>query len=153
MAAYSQDITVNWGESDPFGLVYYPRELAWFNDVEHELFRQIGFPIDRMIRKDNTAFVMGEIKFRFIGPAAYGDRVRCSIALTRIGGSTLHWHCTAVNLRNGEQVTEGTATRVFAQIQEDGNLKSARVPDEIRNALASYGEESERPLLDSINVP
>jgi len=39
---YWREISVNWGESDPFGLVYYPRMLAWFNDTEHELFRTLG---------------------------------------------------------------------------------------------------------------
>lgn len=144
MSAYSQEITVNWGESDPFGLVYYPREVAWFNDVEHELFRQIGFPIDTMIKLNRTAFVMGEIQFRFVGPAAYGDRVRCSIALTDMRERTLHWHCTAVNLRTDEQITEGNATRVYAQIQDDGNLKSVPIPDSIRTALRRYGESDRR---------
>ena len=75
MAMYWKEITVNWGESDPFGLVYYPRIVAWFNDTEHELFRIIGYPIEQMIKNDRTTFVMGEIHFRFIGPAAYGDRI------------------------------------------------------------------------------
>ena len=74
-AMYWKEITVHWGESDPFGLVYYPRIVAWFNETEHEFFRTIGFPIDQMIRQDRTTFVMGEIHFRFIGPAAYGDRM------------------------------------------------------------------------------
>ncbi|SVC56434.1 uncharacterized protein METZ01_LOCUS309288, partial [marine metagenome] len=46
MAMYWREISVPWGESDPFGLVYYPRIVAWFNDTEHELFRTIGYPID-----------------------------------------------------------------------------------------------------------
>ena len=50
MAMYWKEITVNWGESDPFGLVYYPRIVAWFNDTEHELFRIIGYPIEQMIK-------------------------------------------------------------------------------------------------------
>ena len=70
-----------WGESDPFGLVYYPRMVAWFNDTEHELFRHIGYPIEKMIEKDKTTFVMGEIQFRFIGRGAYGDRVMTKISL------------------------------------------------------------------------
>jgi len=67
VSAYIQDLTVNWGESDPFGLVYYAREVAWFNEIEHELFRQIGHPINKMISEDRSAFVMGEIQFRFVG--------------------------------------------------------------------------------------
>src|SRR5713101_4199889 len=89
MAMYWKEITVNWGESDPFGLVYYPRIVAWFNDTEHELFRVIGYPIEQMIKNDRTTFVMGEIHFRFIGPAAYGDRIVNTITLAEVGARTL----------------------------------------------------------------
>ena len=137
MAKFSKEIHVNWGESDPFGLVYYPRELAWFNDLEHDLFRQIGYPVERMIKEGRTAFVMGQVHFRFVGPAAYGDKVRCTLALEEMRERTLHWRCTAVNLNTGKQVTEGDAVRVYAQIQEDGNLKSRPIPQDIRQALSA----------------
>ena len=55
---YWREITVAGGESDPFGLVYFPRMLAWFNDTEHELFRTLGHPIDKMIKEDRTTFVI-----------------------------------------------------------------------------------------------
>ena len=132
---FSKEIHVNWGESDPFGLVYYPRELAWFNDLEHDLLRRVGYPTERMIREGRRAFVMGEVHFRFVGPAAYGEKVRCSIALQELRERTIHWRCTALNLTTGAQVTEGRAVRVFAQIQEDGNLQSQPIPAEIRQAL------------------
>src|SRR5213594_405144 len=137
MAMYWKEITVNWGESDPFGLVYYPRIVAWFNDTEHELFRVIGYPIEQMIKNDRTTFVMGEIHFRFIGPAAYGDRVTLKISLAEIHERTLHWECSAKLTLTGAQVTEGKATRVYARINEDGTLKSAPIPEQMRRALTS----------------
>ena len=143
MSAYQQELTVNWGESDPFGLVYYAREVAWFNEIEHELFRQIGHPINRMITDDRSAFVMGEIQFRFVGPAAYGDRVQCTLTLLEIRQKTLHWHCEAVNLQTGQQITEGKATRVFAKILDDGNLESQVIPDEIRESLSQFKANGE----------
>lgn len=136
---YWKEISVNWGESDPFGLVYYPRILAWFNDTEHELFRTIGFPIESMIRKDRTTFVMGEVHFRFIGPAAYGDRVTTTVTLDEITEKTLHWNCKAKNTITGAQIAEGRATRIYAKIKEDGTLKSAPIPDDIRKALTESG--------------
>jgi len=142
MTMYWKEITVNWGESDPFGLVYYPRIVAWFNDTEHELFRTIGYPIDQMIKQDRTTFVMGEIHFRFIGPAAYGDRIMTTIKLTGIGERTLHWNCKAKIAATGAAVTEGTATRVYARIEEDGNLSSAVIPEDMRRALSDLGELS-----------
>ncbi len=138
MSAYVQELTVNWGESDPFGLVYYAREVAWFNEVEHELFRRIGHPINKMINEERSAFVMGEIQFRFVGPAAYGDRVQCTLTLIDIRDKTLHWQCDARNLDTGQQICEGTATRVYAKIEEDGNLKSKHIPDDIRSLLVQF---------------
>ncbi len=139
MAMYWKEITVNWGESDPFGLVYYPRIVAWFNDTEHELFRTIGHPIDEMIKRDRTTFVMGEIHFRFIGPAAYGDRVTTAVTLADLGERTLVWNCKAKNAVTAAPVTEGRATRIYARINQDGTLTSAPIPDTIRNALTEIG--------------
>jgi 4-hydroxybenzoyl-CoA thioesterase len=141
-AMYWKEITVHWGESDPFGLVYYPRIVAWFNETEHEFFRTIGFPIDVMIREDRTTFVMGEIHFRFIGPAAYGDRIATSVTLESMGERTLHWICKARNAVTGAPVTEGKATRVYARINEDGTLNSAVIPDKMRKALGDSGRLS-----------
>ena len=140
MAMYWREISVPWGESDPFGLVYYPRIVAWFNDTEHELFRTIGHPIDRMIRDDRTTFVMGEIHFRFIGPAAYGDRVMTKVSLEKLGERTLHWNCFATNVESGDLICEGKAVRVYARIKEDGNLESRPIPEFMRTVLKEIGQ-------------
>src|SRR5436189_543919 len=139
MAMYWREITVNWGESDPFGLVYYPRIVAWFNDTEHELFRIIGYPTEQMIKNNRTTFVMGEIHFRFIGPAAYGDRIITTINLAEVGERTLHWNCMAKNAVTGADVAEGKATRVYARINEDGTLSSQVIPVDMLTALKELG--------------
>lgn len=55
------------GDSEPFGLAYLPCMFAWFNDTEHQLFLDLGHPIEDMIAVDHTTFVMGELGFRFTG--------------------------------------------------------------------------------------
>ena len=137
MLVYTREITVEWGESDPFGLVYFPRMLAWFNDAEHEFFAQAGYPVKQMIEQDRTAFVMGRINFEFVGPAAYGDRIVTRLKLTDISNSTLTWDCTATRLQDGSLVTKGVATRVYAEIQESGDLKAIRIPNRIREMLGA----------------
>lgn len=138
MPSFSTEVTVTWGESDPFGLVYYPRILAWFNDAEHELFRRIGYPIDAMIRGERTTFVMGDVRFRFVGPAAYGDRVTNSLTLVHIGERTLTWECEARQSSSGAAVTRGRAVRVYAHIGDDGSLRSVPIPDTMRRALEPF---------------
>ena len=142
MIEYRRELTVPWGESDPFGLVYFPRMLSWFNDTEHDLLRSLGHGTEAMIERDRTAFVMGQINFRFIGPAAYGDRIETTIKVEKVTNSTVQWGCAAKRIPSGEPVTEGTATRIYAQIQADGTLKSAVIPDDIRRALTEGGEVS-----------
>lgn len=139
MIMYSRELTVAWGESDPFGLVYFPMMFTWFNETEHELLRALGFPTNKLIKESRRAFVMGDVHFRFIGPAAYGDKVRTTIQLHKITDSTIHWNCKAVQAASGDVICEGRAIRIYAEILEDGNLKSARIPDYIRDALAKPG--------------
>ena len=110
MIMYSRELTVAWGESDPFGLVYYPMMFTWFNETEHELLRGLGFGTKELIETNRTAFVMGDVHFRFIGPAAYGDRVRTTMKLVKLGGSTVHWDCKAVHSGDGAAITEGRLT-------------------------------------------
>ncbi len=141
MLVYYREITVEWGESDPFGLVYFPRMLAWFNDAEHEFFAQAGYPVKQMVEQDRTAFVMGRVNFEFVGPAAYGERIITRLELDEISNSTLTWNCLANRRSDEVLVTKGTATRVYAEIQEDGSLKAIRIPDKIRRLLGAPIEE------------
>lgn len=136
MISYSQDLTVAWGECDPFGLVYYPAMFTWFNETEHALLRRIGFGTRALIEADRTAFVMGDVQFRFVGPASYGDRIRTTMTLARIGGATLHWDCKAIHVDTGAPVTEGRQVRIHAQVQEDGTLSAKPIPAAIRAALS-----------------
>jgi acyl-CoA thioesterase FadM len=131
----THEVTVAWGESDPFGLVYYPCILAWFNEAEHAFFRAIGEPVDAMIRRDRTTFVMGEVHFHFRGPAACGDRVRCDLELREIRRRTLHWNCRATHAVTGGLIAEGTAVRVYARLGDAGDLTSADIPQIMRDAI------------------
>lgn len=137
MISHSSELTVAWGDCDPFGLVYYPAMFAWFNEVEHDLLRRLGFGTKKLITERRTAFVMGDIQFRFIGPASYGDRVRTTMTLAKLGGATVHWDCTAEHVDGGAVVTKGKAIRIYAETLEDGTLKAREIPEDIRAALMS----------------
>ena len=128
MIMYSRELTVNWGESDPFGLVYFPLMLAWFNDTEHELLRVIGYATDKLIKQNRTAFVMGDVHFRFIGPAAYGDKIRTTIQLSKMTKSTLHWDCKAVQMRDGATSVKAARSASTPRSRMTATSKAARSP-------------------------
>jgi acyl-CoA thioesterase FadM len=78
---------------------------------------------------------MGRINFEFIGPAAYGEKIVTQLKLLEISNSTLTWECTALRQSDRAPVTKGTATRVYAEIQDNGELKAIRIPNKIRTML------------------
>lgn len=131
---YLREVSVEWGDADPFGLVYFPRILEWFNDAEHEFFAKAGFPVTAMIEQD-VAFVMGRINFDFVGPAPYGERIVTRLALDAISNSTITWGCSARRKRDDVLVTEGQANRVYAAIQPDGSLRAEAIPAPLRTIL------------------
>lgn len=137
MISHSQDLTVAWGDCDPFGLVYYPAMFTWFNEVEHDLLRTLGFGTKDLIESRRTAFVMGDIQFRFVGPASYGDRVRATMSLAKLGGATVHWDCKAEHADGGAVITEGRMIRIYAETIGDGSLKAREIPTDIRTTLMS----------------
>ena len=71
------------------------------------MFGAMGYLIRNMIEHDRTTFVMDEIHFRFVGPVAYGERVKSNMILVEIGNATLHWDCRAVITEAGTTITEG----------------------------------------------
>ena len=148
MLTYWRELSVAWGECDPFGLVYYPHMLAWFNDTEHACLRAIGTPIESLIARSRSAFVMGELSFRFTGPARYGDPVLSIIRLDKIGRSTLHWSTRCVHVRDGAPVCSGQATRVHAQVQADHSVRAVPIDSALR-ALLTTAAPSCPPLPES----
>ena len=64
--------------------------------------------------------------------------MQCTLTLLEVRDKTVHWHCNATNLDTGQQITEGSAVRVYAEIMDDGNLRSRQIPDEIRSALSQF---------------
>ena len=58
----------------------------------------------------------------------------------RMGDSTLHWKTRCVNAQTGASVCEGLGTRVYAHINDDGTLKAAKIPPDMREALTRFDE-------------
>ena len=151
MLIYWREHRVTWGECDPFGLVYYPHMLAWFNDTEHALWRALGHPIEDMIARDRTTFVMGEVAFRFSGPIRYGEPVLCMVRVEHIGRSSLKWGTRCIAAADGAPVYAGSATRVYARIHDDHSARAVPIGSELRALLEGPSPRSS-PLSPTVRA-
>ncbi|OVZ59941.1 4-hydroxybenzoyl-CoA thioesterase [Pigmentiphaga sp. NML080357] len=129
-------VTVQFGDCDPAGIVFFPNFLRWMDASSLHFFRTCGLPPWRELER--TRGIVGtpvlEIQTRFSSPATYGDTIDVH---TRIESwrNKVFVHSHRVML--GERLLcEGTETRAFVERGTDGRIHAIPVPEDIR-ALCS----------------
>jgi 4-hydroxybenzoyl-CoA thioesterase len=128
----SRIITVQWGDCDPAGIVWYPRYFEWFdastaalfaaagvsNSVMHKTYRILGIP-------------MVDTRAKFFIPSKFGDELMIESTVLEFRRSSFDVRHRM--LKNGELTVEGSETRVWTVRDSDDpeRLRSAPIPAEV----------------------
>jgi 4-hydroxybenzoyl-CoA thioesterase len=135
-------VTIEWGDCDPAGIVYYPRYFAMFDASTAALFRTaLGYDKFEMIRRFGIiGFPMVDTGARFVIPSRFGEDVTIESAISRFGNSS--FDVTHRLLRGDVLAIEAREKRVWAGEDPDrpGTLKGMPMPVEVRDAL-SHGPQ------------
>jgi len=133
-----RSVTIEWGDCDPAGIVFYPRYFAMFDTSTAALF-SAALGIDKFTLRRRfgiVGFPMLETSAKFTLPSRYGETVNIETRVTRLGRSSFN---VAHRLMRGEQAAiEATETRVWAVADPDDpdKIRSAPIPDEVIAALS-----------------
>jgi 4-hydroxybenzoyl-CoA thioesterase len=131
------EVTVEWGDCDPAGIVYYPAYFRWCDQSTHRLFLAAGITWDDTHSgqwKEGTPLVAAECSFRRASQT--GEKLLVESHVSRFGRSSFtisHVFRDA----SGEIAAEGKETRIWARKDGDArSLKSVPIPDDVRRRLA-----------------
>src|SRR6201996_3770003 len=83
------EITVEWGDCDPAGIVYYPAYFRWSDQSTHRLFANAGIERDEMRGgpwKEGTPPVSAECSFK--RPSQPGEKLIVESRVSRFGRSS-----------------------------------------------------------------
>jgi 4-hydroxybenzoyl-CoA thioesterase len=133
-----RSVTIEWGDCDPAGIVFYPRYFAMFDASTAALF-SAALGIDKFTLRRRfgiVGFPMLETSAKFTLPSRYGETVMIETRIARLGRSSFN---VAHTLMRGEQVAiEATETRVWAVADpaDPDKIRSAPMPDEVIAALS-----------------
>lgn len=128
------DITIQWGDCDPAGIVFYPNYFRIFNMATDALFAAAGFPpATAFARFGIVGYPMIDTRAGFLLPNKFGDDVSVTSAIARWGRSSFDVSHRLYNA-NGLSV-EGAEKRVWGVTDKDGKLRGAPIPDEVRRAM------------------
>lgn len=135
--SHRHELTVEWGDCDPAGIVYYPACFRWCNRATYRLFLAAGITRDDTRggqRKEGTPLVAAECSFRRASQT--GEKLSVESHVSRFGRSSFtisHVFRDA----SGEIAAEGKETRIWARNDGDArSLESVPIPDDVRRRLA-----------------
>jgi 4-hydroxybenzoyl-CoA thioesterase len=127
------DITVEWGDCDPAGIVYYPSYFRWCDQATHRLFLRAGLKRDDVTSgqwKEGTPLVAAECSFRRASQP--GEKLSIESHVDRFGRSSFTIRHVFRDA-SGLVAAEGTETRIFARKDGDArSLKSIAIPEEVK---------------------
>src|SRR5882757_9330774 len=121
-------VTVEWGDCDEAGIVFYPNYFYWFDCGFQRLLRGRG--LSQRILKERfgavTPIVRAEAEF--IAPARYDDVL--AIVARVEHWETRRFRVTYTLSHNDRPVAKGYETSAWATLTPDGRLKGAAIAEE-----------------------
>lgn len=130
------EVTVEWGDCDPAGIVFYPAYFRWCDEATFRLFQSAGLQRDDVTSgqwKEGTPLVRAECSFR--RASQHGEKLVIESHVARFGRSSF----TITHVfrdASGEVAAEGNETRIWAR--KEGNarsLKAIPIPEEVKKRL------------------
>ncbi|MDQ2735018.1 MAG: acyl-CoA thioesterase [Pseudomonadota bacterium] len=127
-------VTVQFGDCDPVGIVFYPNFQRWMDEASLSFFMQCGVPPWRELVK--TRGIVGtpllEIATRFVTAATYAETLDIETCVEE-------WRAKVFvqrhKVRRGETlICEGTEIRAFVRRDADNpdRLRAMPIPEDIR---------------------
>lgn len=133
MLTNRKEIQIEWGDCDPFGIVFFPRYFEYFDACTNALFhRALGYPKAEMLRRHHIAGIpLVQASCNFLIPSSFGDLVTVESSVTQWGTSSFS---VQHKLYRGDTLAvEGSEKRVWT-VRVPGETSKAKgqpVPKEV----------------------
>lgn len=126
---------IRFHHCDPAGIVFYPQFFYLLHEMQEDFLAHIGFPEHTLIAS-GTGVPIVDLKTEFVGMCRHGDQVSISLALSKVGNSSIGMVYEI--RRDAEVKLRADAVVVYSKVP-DG--KPVRLPDDMRKALLPYLQE------------
>ncbi len=125
-------LPVQWADVDIAGIMYFPTYWRFAEYAEMEMFRELGFPYDRVFEQYEFWLPRVHAEADYHAPALMGDWLRMRTHLVKIGASSVRWKTVMFNERT-EEASAVLSLTVACMGRE--TRKSMPLPPPIRETL------------------
>lgn len=135
MLTNTRRLTIEWGDCDPAGIVFYPRYFAMFDASTAALFSSaLGMTKKAMLRHyDVVGFPMVNTRATFKAPCAFGDEVRIESTVTEFRRASFDVQHRLLRDDGAVVAVEGFETRVWVGRHPDkpDGIKALPIPEDL----------------------
>src|SRR5262245_30030676 len=142
---FTCEIPVRFGDVDHAKIVYYPRYFHFCHVAMEEMFAKVvGVPYHQVIGRDRVGFPTVNIRSEFLAPIGFGEVLRMSVGVERIGKTSVVFGYRGVRASGGETAFTASITTVAVDMDR---FVPIPVPPRYREALErlTIGPEGSLP--------
>jgi len=133
-----REVTVEWGDCDPAGIVFYPRYFAMFDTSTAALFAAaLGYKKFEMLSRFGIIGIpMVDTGAKFLHPSRFGDVITIESHIA--GFRRTSFNVQHRVLREETLAIEAHETRVWAgrDPETPERIKGVAIPDEVKEAFS-----------------
>ncbi len=125
---HTATFTVEFGDCDPAGIVFYPNFFRWMDASALHYFRAMGLPPWRQLeaRTGILGTPLVDASARFVRPASYGDVIAVDTTIDEWRGKS--FVLSHIIRRGADVLVEGREVRIFARKHPDDPTRIVAVP-------------------------
>ncbi|HWA22759.1 MAG TPA: thioesterase family protein [Caulobacterales bacterium] len=124
-------ITIEWGQCDAAGIVFYPRYFEMIDHSTAVLFQAVlGVNKKQLQERYKGDMPLVGVNGKFLGQLTFGDVIDIDSEIAEFRGASFDVRHRII--KDGKVCVEAQETRVWIGFDENGAMKSATIPDEFR---------------------
>lgn len=126
-------VRVRFGDTDPYGIVYFVSYFRYIHRAIEEYLRALGFPPETTFKNVEEGFGLPIVEAwgRFRRPSRYGEVLRVETRIQEIRAKAIIFRFDFYPAEGGELLAEGTANLVAI----DRAWRPRDLPERLRAAL------------------
>lgn len=129
-------ITVRFGDTDPYGVVFFASYFRYCHQGIEEFFRQLGILPENTFKNVELGFGLPVVEARcsFFRPVRYGQTIRLAVFIQQVRPKSLTFGFHFYPEQGDDLLAKGEATLVAI----DRDWKSRAMPESVCEALAPF---------------
>ncbi len=130
---FTTEVTVQWGDVDLAGVVYFPHFFRYVDIAEAEFYHSLGPTVLELEESLGIRLPRVEATCRFLKPARFCDRLSVTLEIGRLSTKTVRY---LFDVRRGDEaIAEGHLVIASVSIAD---FKAVPLPQKLRELLQPY---------------